>query len=256
MDLEKIEKSKIYDLGQSFSDKMPILDPRNARYFYGLYRHHTNTTAPLYFSSGLISLSDHIGTHIDALCHVSQDGKLHNDIRVAPEVETPWGYLELGAEKIPPLLRPGVLLDIARYKGLDVLPKGYEVSSNDLRGFCEQNNITIEKGSVVLVRVGNGKYWSEPEKYLACAGIAEESNMWLSKSGVVAVGADNLAWDLLEGHLAGHRHLIVEKGIYVMENLYLEELSSDSCYKFLFIALPLKLIGATGSPIRPIALKT
>jgi len=252
---EEILSSKIYDLAQPFTDDMPILTPKNPRYFYGLFRQHGNSGSELSFSSGLIHLSDHLGSHIDALCHVSYKGKLFDNTDLGPNVETAFGYSKLGAEAIPPLVRRGILLDIASHKKVDILPKGYEISVDDMNGFCRDNNLAIPKDGVVLVRVGNGKYWAEPKLYPECAGVAEESNFWLSKAGISAVGIDNIAWDLLEGGFPGHRHLIVEKGIYIMENLYLEELSRDRCYSFLFVGIPLKIKGATGSPIRPIALR-
>jgi kynurenine formamidase len=78
---------------------------------------------------------------------------------------------------------------------------------------------------------------------------------------VVAVGADNMAWDAPDDRdpetgasLFAHLYLLPQKGIYIMENLNLEELAQDRQWEFAFIAAPMKLQGATGSPLRPLAL--
>jgi kynurenine formamidase len=70
-----------------------------------------------------------------------------------------------------------------------------------------------------------------------------------------------MAWDEvgvvdpdLKVTLPGHVILLVRHGIYIIENLFLEELANEQCYAFTFICLPLKLRGATGSPVRPIAI--
>jgi len=75
------------------------------------------------------------------------------------------------------------------------------------------------------------------------------------------VGADNVAWDEpgvvdadLKVTLPVHVILLVHFGIYIIENLFLEDLARDQCYEFTFVCLPLKLRGATGSPVRPIAI--
>src|SRR5258708_6118684 len=84
---------------------------------------------------------------------------------------------------------------------------------------------------------------------------------WLASRGVKAVGADNMAWDEvgvvdpeLKVSLPGHVILLVRHGIYIIENLFLEDIARDQCYEFTFICLPLKMRGATGSPVRPVAM--
>jgi kynurenine formamidase len=83
---------------------------------------------------------------------------------------------------------------------------------------------------------------------------------WLAERRPLAVGADNVAWDLIDhvdpelGSLPGHTLLIVRAGIHIIEMLYLEELARDGVREFAFVCLPLKVRGGTGSPVRPIAL--
>lgn len=113
----------------------------------------------------------------------------------------------------------------------------------------------------MLLRTGNGAFWKNPEMYLQAGGASADASSWLADKKVRAVGADNVAWDepgvidpRLQVTLPGHLILLVRNGIYIIENLFLEELATDQRYQFTFICLPLKLRGATGSPVRPVAL--
>jgi kynurenine formamidase len=115
--------------------------------------------------------------------------------------------------------------------------------------------VEVEPGSVVLVRTGNGRFWDEPERYLAGPGVAASASYWLAERRVLAVGTDNMAWDVPDAcdselgvRLPGHLILLVRHGIYIIENLQLEELAAES-HRPLFVCVPLQLVGATGSPV-------
>jgi kynurenine formamidase len=205
-------------------------------------------------------MGDHTGTHMDALCHQACDLNLHGGIP-SGAVETPAGFLEHSIDKAPPLVTRGVLLDLARSFGAERLPDHYSLSADELIHCAQFQNVSIEPGDALLVRTGAGAIWDQPSEYLRAAGVARSGSEWAANLGVVAVGADNMAWDPLNGErdpetgatLPGHLHLLVGRGIYILENLNLEELAVERIYEFGFIATPLKLTGATGSPIRPIA---
>ena len=114
---------------------------------------------------------------------------------------------------------------------------------------------------MLLVRTGYATLWHDEPAYLDAAGVAKSGTLWAAEQGVVAVGADNMAWDVPDDRdpetgatLFAHIYLLPQKGIYILENLNLEELARDRHWVFGFIAIPLKLCGATGSPIRPLAL--
>ena len=119
----------------------------------------------------------------------------------------------------------------------------------------------MRSGDVLLVRTGYAPLWQDEKTYLDAAGVSKSGTLWAADKGVVAVGADNMAWDVPDERdpetgatLFAHFYLLPQKGIYIIENLNLEELSRDRRYVFAFIAAPLKLNGATGSPLRPLAL--
>jgi len=176
-------------------------------------------------------------------------------------VETSSGFKQLGIESVPPLLCRGVLLDIAAWKGQGRLPPKYSVSDKDLQTCAAAQQVEVRAGDVLLVRTGYGALWQDEAAYLEAAGVSKSANLWAAERGVVAVGADNMTWDAPDERdpetgatLFGHVYLLPQKGIYIMENLNLEELARDRCYEFGFIGIPLKFKGATGSPMRPLAL--
>src|SRR5205807_10024882 len=174
---------------------------------------------------------------------------------------SPHGFTELCVETIAPLITRGVLLDIARHRGVDHIGAGNPIKLDELEAAAQKQGVSIGEGDVVLVRTGNGAQWQDPAVYLQAGGVSGDASSWLASRGIRAVGADNVAWDEvglvdpdLKVTLPGHVILLVRHGICIIENLFLEELARDQCYEFTFICLPLKLNGATGSPVRPVAI--
>lgn len=257
-------QARIYDLEQPRYPGMPAFGPVSPGLLYFLYRHHENYYAPeedgpRTSSSGLIIMTDQSGTHIDAMCHQASDMTFQGNVRVTRSIETPWGFQELGAEHIPPIIRRAVLVDATRVLG-DPVPDEHEISGAEFRKALDTTGVEIHGGDVVLVRTGFGKHWNDASKYMKAAGVSKEASLLLKEKGVFAVGCDNLAWDVpgkkdpeTKSQLPGHLDLLARSGIYIMENLNLEELARERVYTSLFIGLPLKFKGATGSPFRPIS---
>jgi kynurenine formamidase len=205
-------------------------------------------------SAGTIITSEHAGTHIDALSHQAVDLKLCGGVD-ASAVATAFGYRELGVETIAPIVTRGWLVDLG-----DVEP-GRWIGLEEVRGAADVQGVRPMAGDVVLVRTGNGANWADPDRYLAGAGMTGQVSEWLAGAGVIAVGADNMAWDCSNGvdpdlgiGLPGHVILLVRHGVYIIENLFLEDLAAAGAHEFTFVCTPLKIRGATGSPVRPIAL--
>lgn len=163
-----------------------------------------------------------------------------------------------GVETVAPLAARGVLVDLAPGARLD---PGRWISLAEVQQACAEQGVAPRRGDVFLARTGFGALWSDAPEYLRAPGMAGEVSQWLAELGVRAVGADNVAWDSLAGvdpltqtTLPGHVILLVRSGIHILENLYLEDLAAAGVHEFGFVCLPLKLVGATGSPVRPIAL--
>ena len=258
--------TRVFDLEQPRTAEMPIHPAHEqAGYSYLLHRHHEDEYRPEEAGSrtgaaGVIICAEHTGTHIDALCHQSDALVLYGGVKVDGSIQTSRGFKKHGVEEVPPILTPGVLLDVAASKGFESLEPGYAVTDEDLQECCDRQGVSVEPGDVTLVRTGNARYWGAPDLYLAGPGMATSASYWLAEKRVFAVGADNMAWDVpgvrdpeLGCLLPGHLILLARRGIYIIENLALEELAAARGYSFDFVCTPLKFVGATGSPVRPVA---
>jgi kynurenine formamidase len=260
-----LRAARVYDLEQQRFHGMPIHAAHPAGYFYGLQCRHRDGYrqagyGPRTSASGVLTMTEHSGTHLDALCHQANELRLFGGI-ATDTAETAAGFTQLGVETVPPLLGRGVLLDVAGWKGSSTLPPAYAISADELVGCAAAQGVEVHQGDVLLVRTGFGPLWHDGAAYMRAAGVGKSGTLWAAEQGVVAVGADNIAWDAPDERdpetgatLCGHLYLIAQKGIYIMENLALEELARDRRYQFAFIGIPLKLRGATGSPLRPLAL--
>ncbi len=252
---------RVYDLEQPRFQGMPIHESHLPGYAYFLHRRHEDDhDGPRSGASGVIVSMEHAGTHIDALSHQADDQTLFGGVSIEGLCGGR-GFSRHGVEEIAPIVAPGVMLDIASHRGIDALRSGEVVTADELRSCAAAQGVTINSGSVALVRTGNGRFWHDPDTYLPGPGVDGECSLWLRDLGVVAVGADNMAWDVIGVHdakagceLPGHLYLLARAGIYIIENLNLEGLAADRQWEFTFICMPLKFNGATGSPVRPIAL--
>jgi kynurenine formamidase len=263
--IDQLARARVFDLEQPRFAGMPVHPAHKPGYFYGLHRRHRDSYRPEQHgprsgASGVLTMMEHSGTHIDALCHQACDLKFYGGVAV-DAVERTDGYREYGAETIRPLLGRGILLDVAGWKNVDKLPQHYAITADDLDASARAGGVDVQPGDVLLVRTGYGTCWNDEATYLNAAGVSKSGNVWAADKRVVAVGADNMAWDSMQERdpdtnmmLFGHAHLLVTHGIHIIENLNLEELAAAGIHEFCFVGVPLKFRGATGSPIRPLAL--
>jgi kynurenine formamidase len=213
-------------------------------------------------SSDALALGSHVGTHIDALCHFSCNGKLYGAVDVKTVQSEVAGIGRHSVDTIAPMLRRGVLLDIAAKFNTEALPVDFTITPEHMERAAKAQNIAIETGDVVLLRTGWARFWNDSARYLtgghgmnpAGPGPELAGAQWLSERGLFAAGSDTIAFERVPGAMPVHVHLLVESGIHIIEALNLEELARDRVYEFVFVAAPLKIRGATGSPIRPLAL--
>ncbi len=255
---------RIVDLGRLLTVGMPQ-SPNHPAYWHALPRRHGDMVRADGGSAAndMITMGTHVGTHVDALAHVSQDGKLYGGLDATDALQG-GRYVELGAHTIEPMVRRGVLLDVPGALGVDRLEPGYEISVSDLTSTVTHQDVTLRSGDVVLIRSGWGQHFDSGNRELfmgqssGVPGVGEAGATWLAGHGLHAVGADTIAFERLapgagHGLLPAHRVLLVESGIYIIETLDLEELARDAVHEFLFVLSPLPLFGATGSPVRPLA---
>lgn len=248
--LDLASSARVYDLAQPYFVGMPHY-PTHPPFLFGLTKRHGDVMNPGGGSSSAdsIALGGHVGTHIDALCHFSCGGKLHGGIEAESVQSYASGISALSVDTIQPIVRRGVLLDLA------TLPADHEITPEEL---TKAERAKVQAGDVVAIRTGWGSFFEDARRFVNEAkgpGPGLAAAKWLSERKVFAAGSDTVAFEKVPNPaMPVHNHLLVESGIHIIENLFLEELARDGVYEFLFVAAPLKIRGGTGAPLRPLAL--
>jgi len=263
--LSRIGSGKTYDLSVDLFVGMPTCCGAFGDPSFQMYMTHAPARGEngglLDHSSEAISMNSHTGTHIDSLNHFGLKGEIWNGVK-ADEAASTRGWTKSGADKIPPIIARAVMVDVAAAKGLDVLPPSYAITVEDLKDALNRQGSEIQPGDIVLIRTGQMTLWPDPSKYnlFQQSGLSLEAAQWLAEDKqAMLLGADNFGLEHFpsanrENFAPVHTYLLAEKGMSFMEVVWLEDLAADEVYEFLFMAAPLKLKGATGSPIRPVAI--
>ena len=255
---EVTERGRVYDLGLPLFQGMPH-GPVHSPLLYSLTKLHGDVmySGGVSTANDVFSMGTHVGTHVDALSHVSREGLIHGNRRVAPMQTLSGGIEEMSIDFTGPIVTRGVLLDMPRVLQVDTLDGSHELSADMLELAAQTQRTSIRNGDTVLIRTGWTRYWPNAVLYNShpAPGPNLDGAHWLASRGAAFTGSDTPAYEKTPARgLAVHVALMVEAGIQIMEMLDLERLAQDGVYEFLFIALPLKLRGATASPVRPIAI--
>lgn len=258
-----VRTGRVVRLAQPISDRLPVPGHRpGVLHFMGRdggdYAAGAKRPGGFQFAEDTMVLPLHLGTHIDALCHAWCEDHLYNGFP-GSTVRSTTRALRCGVEKMPPLVTRGVLLDIVQLRGA-AASFGDTIEQTELQAAADAAGVTLRPGDAVLIRTG----WLESQDatrgvdFNREPGIGVESAIWLAEAGVSMVGADNFAIEALpfpEGTVFPvHQRLIRDYGIPLLEGLVLRELGDAGATEFLFAALPLPIVGATGSPIAPVAI--
>ena len=212
-----------------------------------------------------VSGTAHSGAHVDALAHmtIGEDDHWYGGGNAREHLGDRGPSVGDGS-KLPPFIRRGVLLDVPGYLGVEALASHQPVDAEQLQAVAEHQGVTIQPGDVVLIRTGYLGAWPDPDKMAlhTTAGPDISAARWLLDQGVVATGSDTETYEVQPAPDPGnpanpqpvHTLLLIENGIYLFEGIYLEELARERVYEFLFVALPLKINGTTGSMLDPVAI--
>ncbi len=252
----------VFDLARPMRNGMPQ-SPNHPEFRHALTRRHGDAVRADGGSAAadLLVTGAHVGTHIDALGHVSHCGQLHGGADAAA-AQVGGSFVDHGIHTTPPMVCRGVLLDVPAACGVAAFAGGYEITVDDLVRAVERQGTPLRPGDVAIVRSGWGRHWDDGAPFLGketgVPGVGEAGAIWLADHGIRATGADTIAYECLPagaGHalLPAHRVLLVERGINIIETMALEELAAGGVHEFLFVCAPLPLYGATGSPVRPLA---
>ena len=254
-----IQAGRMIELGQVLRSSMPL----GNRHF-DLYM---KPTGPPVGSNRRASNEElvvaemgQVGTQFDAFPHQTIGDSLYNCFD-QNEVMTRSGFTRLGVENVGTLMTRGVLIDVAALKGVDMLPDRYEITAEDLQQALDRQGMALEPGDAVLIHTGWGVLWdSDAERFMAGnPGIGVAAGEWLVEQDPMLLGADNQPIEVSptpdpEVSLPIHQMMLVVNGIYLVERMRLDELAAAGVHEFAFVVQPLKLEGATGSTVAPVAI--
>jgi kynurenine formamidase len=255
-----VGNGEIFDLGMNLDENTPH-HPSHPPFMYRMTKAHGDMSyeGGVSASNDMFSMGTHIGTHIDGLAHIAKDGLLHGGQAAATAGDRLRGYHTLGIDKAEPIVGRGILIDMARFHEVGSMEGGQAISGDDLEEACKRQGIVVEAGDTVLIRTGWLKHWSDPRTYVGLhvgsPGPDHSAALWMAERGIRCSGTDTLVYEQQPAPtLPVHVEFLVNRGIHIIECLNLDELAARRIYTFIFVALPLKIAGGTGSPIRPIAI--
>jgi len=257
-----VRTGRVISLAQPLSARTPVPAPRAGLMHLmnrdgGDYAAGAKRPDGFQFAEDTLVLATHTGTHIDALCHVWYDDELYNGFS-CHSIRSTSGAAHCGVDKLGPIVTTGILFDVMRHRDRP-LALGEAISASDLQRCVDKSVLGRLAGAAVLIRTGwLEAYGADADAYFKGEpGIDEDAALWLAESGVAVIGADNFAIEPLP-FPAGrvfpvHKRLLRDFGIPLIEGLQLKELGEASVTQFLFAAAPLPVVGATASPLSPIA---
>jgi kynurenine formamidase len=267
-----VKQGRVIDLTLAAGVAAPRIPGTNSPFVISMWSHpfvsqrnyiRRGATNGVGFADERIEFDTHTGTHIDALGHTCQGETMYNGLKVA-DVVTNRGLNDLDSTQIPAIISRGVLIDAgpADDNPADDNPgcAGDAIDRARLEKLARAQGVQVERGDVVLIRTGWGRYYqTDNEKYVSGhPGISLDAARWLADQGAVAVGADTMSVEVVpserpEDPYPVHQYLLVTRGVFLIEQIDLEELARLGVHEFLCCCLPPKLAGATGSPLRLVA---
>lgn len=258
-----VTTGKVYPLGIPVDSSTPAVSPRTL----GIEVFMPGQEGGKTFGSNEASYLDDkltgwlgIGTQMDSLAHAGRRGTFYNGNK-ASDFVTPTGVKKLGIEGIPPIVTRGVLLDMAKFRGVDRLNEGDVITARELEDAAAQQGIEIREGDVVIIHTGWLSVLKEdPARFAAGEpGLNRSSAEYLISKNVVAVGADNWGIEAVpfqdDTYFDAHVAFLAESGTYLLETLDTRQLAADSVYEFMFVLGQPRYVGAVQAIINPIAIR-
>jgi kynurenine formamidase len=274
--LSALKAARVFDLSFTWNDQSPVLS-LNPPYSFALNRTHKMTYeifgqvpgSRVSWASDIMYFSgQHGAPTIDAIGHIGRDLKLHGGIDAVAATSTPGGIgNDLGIDHFPVdlMINRAVFLDVARQVAggaADPLPPGFEITARHLDDAAAAQGADVRKGDSLIIRTGWGQYFGKDNaKFLGeqSPGPGQDAARWIIAKGVRLAGDDTATFEKRPAAygkelFSVHMMLLADNGIYIVENMNLEALSAARLSTVALIVTPLKIQGATGSPLRVLAL--
>lgn len=260
-----VKTGKTIELGHMYEKGMPLVGKRS----YNIFIPSFPTSGP--FGKDSVVFNDEfvaaeigqVGTQFDGPGHPGRKMKMADSSTThvfyngftEDEMRSPYGLLKLGIENVKPIITRGIYIDVAAYKGVDILPENYSITLADVRNTLAKQGMKesdIEPGDALLFNLGWWRHWPDKKTIEGRpAYVNKEVIDWIIQMKPSMVGSDAN----LDGPDATvHSRVTMENGIFNLESMNFGTMQNEKQYKFLFIFTPLRLKGATGSPGRPLAI--
>jgi kynurenine formamidase len=260
-----VKTGKTYSLGITVNTSTPAYPPRTCSIYIvqpgqqgsadGLGP--TKTT----YNDDILNCWTGIGTQLDGLGHIGVGNTYYNGNKWQDFANIS-GLKKLGADKVPPIVTRGVLLDMAAYYGVDVVKEGTAFNKAEIEGAARKQGVEIRQGDVVIFHTG----WlslidKDPKRFGSVEpGLGREGARYLVSKNVVAVGADTWGLEAIPfekdaGVFEVHQILLPMSGTYILENLNTAELVKDKAWEFMFVLGQNKYEGSVQSMINPVAIR-
>jgi len=256
-----IRTGEVIELGRTLSSDIPLFGTRK-------FEIHLKRTGPSLGANQRRSNEEliftelgQVGTQFDMFPHQTIGDTTYNCVKI-DDIATRGGFTKMGVDGIGMLFTRGVLIDVAALKGVDMLQAGYEITPDDLQAALKRQNMSLQPGDAVLIHSGYGKLWGvDNARYNGSTpGIGAPAAEWLAKQDVMLMGADTFGVEVTPNpdkaiSLPVHQIALVVNGIFLLENMKLDDLAAAKAYEFAFIVQPLKVKGGTGSTVAPVAVR-
>lgn len=236
-------KSQIIDLSHSYSDKTVYWVTAKEFELDTVFKGQTEKG--YYYAANNFSTAEHGGTHIDAPIHFAKDGQTVDQI------------------PLENLIGKAIKIDVSS-KALN--DPDYLISIDDFKAWETKEQMNIPDGSIVLLQTGYADFYPDREKYLGTTergedavsklhfpGLSPEAAQWIvDKRNIKAIGIDTPSIDFGQSEFFKSHVILLSENIPAFENLNnLEKLPGK---EFEIIALPMKIEGGSGAPLRIVAL--
>ena len=258
---DMIKQGKLYQLGHVYEAGMPIYGTRHYSIRIPQAFPMPGKNQAVYHDEIISGELGQIGTQFDGLGHLGIGDLFYNGNRRS-EFAKAEGFTKLGIENVGAIVTRGVLIDVAKYKGVPQLAGNYEITPADLKGALQKEGVSIKSGDVVIIHTGWGALWMKDNTKFGATepGIGIAAGQMLVDAEVVVVGADTWGVEIMPNpdpsiSAPVHQLFLARNGIYLHENLITADLARDNVYEFMYSYAPLRLKGATGSPGNPIAIR-
>jgi kynurenine formamidase len=259
-----IKTGEIIELGHTLAPNMPFFGTRR----FDVHMKRTFTPPPAANTNNrsgneeiVITEIGHVGTQFDAFPHQTIGDTLYNCVKNS-ESAGRGGFGKLGVDGVGTIFTRGVLIDVAGFKRVEMLGDNYEITVDDLKGALAKQGTTLQPGDAIVIHTGWGKLWAKDNARFvkSCPGIGVAAALWLAEQDPVLLGSDNWPVEVFPAadpklSFPVHQITLVVKGIYLLENMKLDELAAKGVSEFALSLQPLKIKGGTGSTVAPVAIR-